>query len=986
MNAIMITLLTVLSLCLLSVAWVALRRRVVFKLGVRNIPRRRAQSTLIIIGLMLSTLIIGAALGTGDTVDHSMRSEVYNSYGQIDELVIASHDVEADRSLAGSTTIDASSLELVDRALAGNADVQAVMPILETRLPVMHDATGLADPEVLVVGVDPQRVDAFGGIESTSGGVIDLASLAPGEVVVSEKLAGALDIQTGDQLTLYYRNEPVTFTVAGIGDNSYLTGVRREGIETTGLAMPLEQLQQMTGQAGQYSAIVISNTGGVREGAELSGQVSAALKPALEGTGLGVIEIKHEDLEITEAFASVFTGLFMVLGLFSIAAGLLLIVLIFSMLAAERRPEMGMARAVGTQRSQLVQQFVAEGAGYAILAGLVGAGLGVAATWGIAAGLQTIFGDFVSVEPHVTPRSLVVAYCLGVVITFLTVVGASWKISRINIVAAVRDIPDVEETRRTRSGIIWSGLLLVTGTLLIWTGLSGDQAFPFYMGMSLIPFGVALLGRFFGLPSRLLFSLAGLYLLVLWLLPDSVGDRLFGELSGDMEMFFLSGIFMVIGATIVIVNNTDMLLAGISSLGGVFKSKLPAIRTAVAYPGAARSRTGMTIAMFSLIIFSIIVMATMTENLVALFSSDDATAGWDVKAELRSANPVDDITATLQERGVDTAGFSAMSLTTYPGDFYSPVRQAGDDEWRVWPVVGVDDAFIQESTLYFERRAIGYETDEAILEALQHEPGVAIVDSFVIPSEGNLDTGEELSLSALGGSGSSFAPVELELIDPATGAVSTVKIIGVIDGKIGSLWGVYAPQSTIDATYSTTTLTTYYFSLDDPGAASDVARSIESAMFQNGVRAASVRDLIEDEQRQSTGFLYIIQGFMGLGLLVGVAAVGVISFRSVVERRQQIGVLRSLGFQREAVSQSFMIETAFVVGMGIISGTVLGLLLARNLLTGGDFSGSELDSFLIPWQIIGLVVVGTMVTALLMTWIPARQATRVTPAEALRYE
>ena len=43
-----------------------------------------------------------------------------------------------------------------------------------------------------------------------------------------------------------------------------------------------------------------------------------------------------------------------------------------------------------------------------------------------------------------TPRSLVVAYCLGVVITFLAVVGSSWKISRLNVVAAIRDIPDVE--------------------------------------------------------------------------------------------------------------------------------------------------------------------------------------------------------------------------------------------------------------------------------------------------------------------------------------------------------------------------------------------------------------------------------------------------------------------------------------------------------------------------------------------------------------
>ena len=88
------------------------------------------------------------------------------------------------------------------------------------------------------------------------------------------------------------------------------------------------------------------------------------------------------------------------------------------------------------------------------------------------------------------------------------------------------------------------------------------------------------------------------------------------------------------------------------------------------------------------------------------------------------------------------------------------------------------------------------------------------------------------------------------------------------------------------------------------------------------MQAISIRDELKDAQKQSTSFLYLIEGFMGLGLIVGVAAVGVIAFRSVVERRQQIGVLRALGFQRGMVSLSFLIETAFIVGIGVVSGTV----------------------------------------------------------------
>ncbi len=125
-----------------------------------------------------------------------------------------------------------------------------------------------------------------------------------------------------------------------------------------------------------------------------------------------------------------------------------------------------MARAVGTQRKQLIQQFIAEGAGYAILAGIIGSGLGVAASVGIANAMKLLFGQYVPITPHVEPRSMVVAYCLGVFITFLTVVVASWKVSRLNVVAAIRDIPDAALGKRKITSLIVGTLLLLGGAFL----------------------------------------------------------------------------------------------------------------------------------------------------------------------------------------------------------------------------------------------------------------------------------------------------------------------------------------------------------------------------------------------------------------------------------------------------------------------------------------------------------------------------------------
>src|SRR5439155_14609625 len=84
-----VILLIVLAATLAAIGVLALRNRVFFRLGVRNVRRRPARSALIVVGLMLGTAIITAALATGDTMSHTIRSEAVSALGQTDEVVAA---------------------------------------------------------------------------------------------------------------------------------------------------------------------------------------------------------------------------------------------------------------------------------------------------------------------------------------------------------------------------------------------------------------------------------------------------------------------------------------------------------------------------------------------------------------------------------------------------------------------------------------------------------------------------------------------------------------------------------------------------------------------------------------------------------------------------------------------------------------------------------------------------------------------------------
>jgi putative ABC transport system permease protein len=983
MSTIVVALAAMLVVSLLSVAWVYARRRVIFRLGARNIPRRKAQTALIVFGLMLSTLIVTAALGTGDTVDSSMTSEVYGQLGQIDQFVADRSEGEIDGN-SFTATIPQSAWTDLQTTLSGTDLIDGASPFLERRISARENASGVGMPELVAMGLDPATVDSLGGLNTTGGEPIDLAALPDGSVVLSETAAKALNAKTGDTVELYSNDAAQTFTVAAIADNTYLSGMRRDGDtekEVAGLAMPLAALQQLTGATDQLSAIAISNQGGVRDGVDNDAAVQSALRSSVEGTGLALNPLKADWLEDANTTASVFTGLFLVVGLFSISAGILLILLIFTMLAAERRSEMGMARAVGAQRSQLIQQFMSEGSLYALLAGLVGSALGVGVAYIISRAFASIFGDFAHVEPSISATSVLAGYCLGVVITFIAVVVSSWRISRLNIVAAVRDLPDNASSRRSWKTLLWQGLMVAGGALLTMQGISSSSAFPFMTGVSLLILAGALILRQLGLSGRKAFTAAGVLLLGFWLMPDNLFERIFGTYDGDFEMFFVSGIFLVISATLVIMQNDRMLLGLVSRLGSVFRSRGAAVKLGVAYPGAARSRTGMTIAMFSLIVFSLVMIATINLNFERAFLGDSATAGWDIEAEPVSGAAIANLGDKLQAGGIDASDIAAIGTLTEAKD--SSVVHPNERMHIGLPYIGMDVSYIDTTTWSFSGRAAGYESDAAILDALRTEPGVAVVDSFTVNGEDGVEAAD--LFGGIDADEQGFEPIALK-IDDGSGQTETVRIIGVIAPKLSSFDGIYSSQATAAPVLGDNSDTSYVVKLADPDQAVATASEIQSIMLPYGLKADSIEQQIQDDQESNRGFFTLLQSFMGLGLIVGVAAIGVISFRNVIERRQQIGVLRAIGFQKGMVSWSFLIEAGFIVGIGVLSGTVLGIALARNLLTGGAIAEAGDISFAVPWNVVGAVLALAVVASLITTWLPARQAAGIAPAEALRYE
>ncbi len=1116
-----------LILVIATLALLAWRRPTFLKLGLRPIPRRRAQSVLIVLGLMLATLIITAAFITGDTLSNSISSVAIEGMGELDEQITASG------GNTGSSYFKMARYESLAEDLSGYPLVDRLLPAIRESAPVVNVTRRSSLRSITVLGLRPEDIWVLppGEVTDSAGNPLALEALGANEVYLNAAAARDLEAAPSDELELYVGPHAKDFTVRAIAGQG----------EEPRLLVNLPQAQRLFNQNTRINLMIVSNLGDALEGAEHSQEVTAHLRgllsdpkvaarlyaflirdPAVSGairtaaerevgntrtdllaladgleagelspatrslladTGLAnrvlsiladidwgseplrnrlsrlfgdlseleVEDIKRDTLDLGDQAASTFTTIFIVSGLFGITAGLILIFLIFVMLAAERKSEMGMARAVGAQRGRLVEMFVFEGTAYDLAAAAVGVALGVVTGLIIAMTLGRAFTDVgLTIQPSVSLRSLLVSYSLGMLVTFATVVISASRVSHLNIVSAIRDLPEpprppsylrdrllapfraiadgfralfrlrpIRTLRHWLIGLpgsllrlVWLGftsgpLTLLLGLFLTQAGLQSANAATYTSGISFVIIGGSLTLRIILRPlfrrlargrtwnsnellDRITFTLMGLGLTIFWSLPSQYFEEVLGvpELSFGPEMLFISGIMLVSGAVLVIMYNTDLLLRLILLVLGRSPRIAPVLRMAIAYPLSNRFRTGMTIGIFAVVMFSVIFMATLFKvNDILLSDTEQFTGGFDLRVAYSSNNPVDDLPRAINRHaGLRREDFAAVSSLVY-----MPVELKQDraKPWAGYLIQAADDEYMENVDYGISVLAEGYSSSEEVWEAMRNKPGLAVVDRFAVPSRTTTNIvigGPDFSLEGVYLEDETMKPIKLEVREPNSEATFEVTIIGVLEQSAITGYGLITSQETLEKELTfDLPQPTYFVRLAEGVDPAATSAALESVFLKNGLDSVDLIQELRDSLAVQFVFQQLLLGFLTVGLVVGVAALGVISTRAVVERRQQIGMLRALGFQRKMVSWVFLIESSFVALLGIGLGVGLALIPASQIIAdmAAEIPGI---SFQVPWREIIFVSGLAYGMALLTTWLPAVQASRVKPAEALRYE
>ena len=1003
--------LTVMFIAVFAVLlYIFIRNPLLVRMAARNIPRRKAQTVLVIAGLMMATVTISSAFTTGDSVAVSIEEVATEDLRNLDQLVVVDDD-DLDVLVPVSEDIDERLVAEIEPVLSADPGIDGVAPILFEDVAVVNLDDRLFEISAVLTGLEPAAALAFDALETVDGEVVDLGALTPDEVYIDRDGAEEISVEAGDLIGVPVGPGQIEqFTVKAVTEGYYVKSTEHRVVLMTSLA----QAQELTGKEGLISAIMVSNLGEGDEGIGLTAEIQERLAdhPVFQENGLELSPLKQDLIDFANQIASIFVTLFTFFGLFSICVGILLIFLIFQMLAAERKSEMGMSRAIGMRRSQLVQMFIAEGAiysiGSAIVGTLVGAGIGALLVIGTSQAFsQSAPGDDFSLTPTITLRSLLVSFFIGSIVTFVTVGFASLRVSQLNIVRAIRDIPEPQRARGGVGRLVWGVILSLLGLLMLVSGFNAGQTTPFVLGGALLPAGVVFILRFFGVSQRLLMTVLGLWLIVFFLplRHPWFTEQLRDDWQVDFSIFIISSFVLVGGAIMVVMNNTSYVQAGASWLANRFLGLAPVIKSAAAYPLRNSFRTGLSIVMFAVVILSVTSVSVINNSFGAIIEDQQRVAGgYDVVgASVADLNPIGDVAAIVEsEPDLDfvrrDAEGPAVGVFRTIDETRAKLPAQDDDAFDDTLITAVDPDFVRTNDFRIVlateqfRTADGFDA-QAVWQALEEQPGAALINAQHVPTRANFafDVGEGFSLDEVEGllvENEVMDPVPVTIADLESGQSFDITVIGVIDDIASQFFlpfGMFASTGFLSEQTGREIDVSMVWFETAPGT-ENVDQRIESAFFEYGLQSIDIQEEIANSQAANSSFNTLLIAFMGLGLVVGIAALGVISARAVIERRQQIGVLRAIGFSKGRVQLSFLLESSFIAIIGIGLGIVLSLLQS-SIVIGPQIKANEPDfAVSIPWLRVAMIAIIAYLFTFATTWLPSRQAAGVPPADALRYE
>lgn len=230
-------------------------------------------------------------------------------------------------------------------------------------------------------------------------------------------------------------------------------------------------------------------------------------------------------------------------------------------------------------------------------------------------------------------------------------------------------------------------------------------------------------------------------------------------------------------------------------------------------------------------------------------------------------------------------------------------------------------------------------------------------------------------------SGQSLSP---SLPDGTVKTISNLKIAGIVDDKSPY---IILPIKTLQKELNAVNYNTAKIKVKGKAQISDTRRQVEKLGFSTNF----IGDTIAQINTFFAIFRYIIGGFGVIAMVVAVLGMFNTLTVSLMERTQEIGILKSNGAQRKDIWRLFLAEAliiSFVGGvLGVMTGDIIGetINFVFNIYATGH-GGQPVDFFYVPISLVIYMMIIVMFIGLLTGLYPARRASKIKILDAIKYE
>ena len=877
------------------------------------------------------------------------------------------------------------------------------------RLPILSDAGGF--------GTLPQMFFAL------DGDVSDLR-VRQGDVHIGERLEPLSSIENSTLVTTglfqyaFGSDESINLTINGsFVDDDRLSSLTDLDPVILGLINMSDAEILAVADENERSMLVFGN---------VSNQNLTALEQHLDSLvgmddlSLSVRAVKLDALEQAEASSGVLSAMFLVFGSFTIAAGILLIITIVTMMIDVRQKEYATVRALGMTRSDLRYTTMVEGSIAATVGCGIGSLIGVGLAWVIGIGFSTVFANAGAdvFSFHVDISSLLAGWFWGFHIAMMTLYGSALWSSRMIIVHALKNVP-----QRVPKHVPWGLYLFIIGALalvLFSTGfffIGGDllaHSAWIILGCAVVLFICPILFWIVpvfrakrtpegSLPTyreapRRTIGFIGVLLLVWTGLPSWI-DPVRSGLTPNEFSFIIIGLVQVFAGVLVLAALAPLMIRSALRLAS-FKSGA-VVPVALSYPLHKPLRTAVVMGMFSITVFSVIVLSGYTlqfENYSSNFV-EESEGEFELMLSSARSRPLQ-LESPVSEWDLQNTDVNQIDAV---GRVYRAQAFIENNEGERSPYIlrGVDRDFSEHGglPLHLWDSSLGQSSEEAWLN-MQKQGDVVFVDaSFGL--ESSLD-GTNVGIFAL------KVGENITIIDSQQPSHRREVMVGGILEQSSYLFsaGIWMPSEPVLEQYDGS-LTRVYVSVSDDAqpspdfdtnevryfsaagktssereAATELAERLRLDLEKDGVDVSLIAEDVALIQALVLSILALFEGYLAIGLMIGIAGIGVVTYRSVSERRKHIGMLRALGFTRGMVARVHLIEVGWVSLLGIINGIVVGMMFHVGLHSAiWESEGADL---VLPWTTVFWVFFGGVFLVYLATLIPVRAVSKIQPSEALR--